>query len=100
MSRFLAVAAAPAGWRPDPPFPLGRQLPPSWYEHQPLPPGHVVGPAYRPPARIPAHAAVTGGMPGWQLTVIAAAAVLLATVLAVIVYRLRAARRRVGANPA
>jgi len=34
----------------------------------------------------------TGGMPGWQITLLAAAAVLLAAALAVTVYRIRAAR--------
>ena len=99
MSHFLAVAAEPAAWRPDPPFPPGMRLPLGWYKH-PLPLGHVVGPAYKPPARIPAHTAVTVGMPGWQIAVIAVAAALVASALAVIVYRLRAARRRVSAHPA
>jgi hypothetical protein len=42
----------------------------------------------------------TGGMPGWQITLIAAAAVLLAAALALTVYRIRAARRRVTASTA
>jgi len=36
----------------------------------------------------------TGGMPGWQITLIAAAAALLAAVLALIADRIQAARRR------
>jgi len=99
MSRFLAAAAASATWRPDPPFLPGRTPPLDWYKHH-LPPGHVVGPVYKIPARIPAYTIVTGGMPGWQIAVIAVASALLATALTVIVYRLRAARRRVTTNPA
>ena len=62
----------------------GRPEPPGWNKHPPL------------PAR--SHPVVTGGMPGWQITLIAAA--LLSAVLAVIVYRMRAARRRVTASAA
>jgi hypothetical protein len=36
----------------------------------------------------------SGGLPGWQITLITVAAVLLATALAVIIYPLRATRRR------
>ena len=48
------------------------------------------------PARI--HTVVAGGMPGWQITLIAAAAALLAAVLAVLLDRAFAARRRTTAN--
>jgi len=68
-----AVAAALAGARPDPPWWL--------YHHLPLPPH----------AR--AHPVVSGGLPGWQLTLLAPAAVLLAAAIAVTVYRMRARRR-------
>jgi hypothetical protein len=87
------AAAAPAALaRPGPPRPwqLRQQpvhpLPPGWYKHPPL----------------PAHAqpAAAGGMPGWQITLIAAAAVLVAAALAVTVYRITAARRRVTASTA
>jgi hypothetical protein len=83
---LLAVAAPPAALaRPGPPRPWQLQhqpvhsLPPGWNKHPPLP-AHI-------------QAAATGGMPGWQVTLIAAAAVVLAAVLAVMVYRIRAARR-------
>ena len=68
------------------------------------PPGPVAlaaGRGYQVPGGVPVHTAVytvvTGGMPGWQITLIAATAALLAA-LAVIAYRMRAARRRVTAS--
>jgi hypothetical protein len=39
------------------------------------------------------HTVVTGGMPGWQLAVIVAAAALLAATVAVIVHRVRTAHQ-------
>ena len=47
-----------------------------------------------------AHALATGGMPGWQIALIVAGAALAAAGLAVIVYRMRAARRRVSVSAA
>ena len=41
----------------------------------------------------PAHVVVSGGMPGWQVTLIAVAAALLAAALAVVVDRAHTARR-------
>jgi len=60
-----------------------------------LPPPGGNGGTVQPP--LPAHVIVTGGMPGWQITLIAAAAALLAAVLAVFVDRARAARRHISA---
>ena len=55
-------------------------LPPGWNKHPPLPgPAHV-------------RAALAGGMPGWQITLIVAAAGVLAAALAVLANRKRAAR--------
>jgi hypothetical protein len=52
------------------------------------------GPAgFIPPPAV--HTVVTGGMPGWQITLIAAGAALLAATLAVLLDRARAARRHV-----
>ncbi|GEM_PF-1366453 len=61
---LLAVAAvAPAALaRPFPP------RPPGWDKHPPLPLGHVAG----------IHVVVVGGMPGWQIALIAIGAALLA----------------------
>jgi len=58
-------------------------LPPGWNKHPPLP-AHV-------------HALATGGMPGWQIALIAAAAVLAAAVVGLLA---RATRRRAAASPA
>jgi hypothetical protein len=66
-------------------------LPPGWNKHPPLPPGHVVGPVYG----VPLHTVAAGGMPGWQIALIAIGAALVAVVLATIAYRIRATRRRV-----
>ena len=41
----------------------------------------------------PAHVVVTGGMPGWQITLITAGAALLAATLAVVTDRARTAHR-------
>jgi hypothetical protein len=77
---LASAAAAPAVLATSPP------LPPGWNKHPPLP-AHI-------------HAVASGGMPGWQITLITAAAVLLATAVAVIIYRLRATRRRVSTSAA
>jgi hypothetical protein len=46
-----------------------------------------------PPVQATAHSAVTGGMPGWQITPIALGAALIAAVIAVLLDRTRTARR-------
>jgi hypothetical protein len=51
------------------------------------------GPDVVPQHLVPVHAVVTGGMPGWQITLIAAGAALLAATVAVLLDRARAARR-------
>ena len=54
----------------------------------------------QPPLPAHAHALATGGMPGWQIALIVAGAALVAAGLAVIIYRMRAARRRVSVSAA
>ena len=85
----LGAGAPSAFARPWPPPNLGggpagpvipARLPPGWNKHPPLP--------------VRAHTLVAGGMPGWQIALIAAAAALLAAAVAVLAYRARAARRR------
>jgi hypothetical protein len=72
---LASAAAAPAAFAASPP-----PMPPLREKHPPLP--------------VQVHTVAIGGMPGWQITLIAAAAALLAAVLAVIADRIRAARRR------
>jgi hypothetical protein len=67
----LGAAASPALAVPPPPKPGGTTVVP-------------------PPA---IHTVVIGGMPGWQITLIAVGAALLAAALAVIADRMRATRR-------
>jgi hypothetical protein len=74
---LASAAAAPGALAADPPPPIREK-------HPPLP-AHT-------------HTAVTGSMPGWQITLIVAAAALLTIALAGIAYRMRAARRRVTAS--
>ena len=73
------AAAAPAA--------LASPAPPD-----PGPAGTVPAPAIQ--------AVVTGGMPGWQITLIAAGAALLAAVLAVLADRAWATRRHITASAA
>jgi hypothetical protein len=60
-----------------------------------LPPGGQSGPV--PPAAAPVRTVVVGGMPGWQIVLIAAGAGLAAAVAAVLLDRTRAARRHLPA---
>jgi len=61
------------------------------------PPGGFTGPVQAPPQ---VHTVVVGGMPGWQIILIAAGAALLAAALAVILDRARTARRQMTAPSA
>jgi len=75
------AAAAPAALaRADPPLPL------CWPLTDP-PPGHWTGPVYQVPVRT----VVVGGMPGWQIALIAAAAALAVATAAVLLDRARRA---------
>ena len=59
-------------------------------------PGYPV-PQPGPPLPAQVHTVVVGGMPGWQIALIAMAAALFAAVTAVLAYRTRAARRKPAA---
>jgi hypothetical protein len=48
---------------------------------------------YQVPGGVQVRTVVTGGMPGWQITLIAVGAALLAATLAVLADRARASRR-------
>jgi hypothetical protein len=89
---LACIAAAPASFAiPHPGEPAPGHWPalaPGWSKHPPLPvPAH-------------AHAALAGGLPGWQIGLIAAGAVILAAALAVLLVRERTAHRRVTASTA
>ena len=71
-------------------------LPPGWNQRPPMPLEYIFGPV----VKVPGHTVVIGGMPGWQIALIAAGTGLLAAVLAVIADRARAARRRQMAGAA
>jgi len=58
------------------------------------PPGPVPREPVAPPVLNHAHAAVTGGTAGWQIALIAVGAAVLGAVVAVLVERALAARRR------
>jgi hypothetical protein len=92
----LAVAA-PAAFAVGPPPPVGpggyiipSAEPPIREPHPLPPPGHFVGPVYKDPV----HTVVAGGMPGWQIALIALGAALVAATAAVLVVRAWAARRK------
>ena len=55
--------------------------------------GGVAGAAV-PAAPVPVHTIVAGGMPGWQIALIAAGAALVAATVAVFLDRARATRRK------
>jgi hypothetical protein len=61
---------------------------------------HIHQQAHQAPGPAPVHTVVVGGMPGWQIALIAAAATLVAATVAVLVNRARAARRKSAAAAA
>jgi hypothetical protein len=86
LGAVVAPAALAGGDPQRRPGLLLRSQPPGWDKHPPLP--------------VHAHAAVTGGMPGWQIALIVAGAALVAGALAVLAYRARTARQRVTVSAA
>ena len=90
--RLAAVLAGLAGallaFAGTAPVALARLAPPR-HKYAPLPYGHWTGAGYRPPVRT----VVIGGMPGWQIALIAIGAALLAATAAVVMYRAWATRR-------
>jgi hypothetical protein len=78
-----ALAAVPAVAATVPP------LPPGWDHRPPMPLEYIFGPV----VRVTGRTVVIGGMPGWKIALIAAAAALLAAVLAVIADRAWEERR-------
>jgi hypothetical protein len=85
---FAALSVPPPG--SGPPGINVLHEPPGSNKHPPLPLGHVVGPVYKVPVRT----VVVGGMPGWQIALIAIGAALLAAAAAVLAYRAWTIRRQ------
>jgi len=101
----FAAVVAPLGGDPrgHPGLPYNHSGLPFHYSGHPVPASPPAGPPgwnKHPPLPAHAHTLVTGGMPGWQIALIAAGAALLGAALAVIAYRMRAARRRVTVRTA
>jgi hypothetical protein len=98
----LAAAAPVAFARPGPPRPWQlahaslHPLPPGWNKHPPLPSRgyyvHYV--AHHGAIHVPGRTVVIGGMPGWQIALIAIGAALLAATAAVLAYRAWTVRRK------
>jgi hypothetical protein len=86
-STLAALAAATVALAVAAPAALATVAPPD-----PGPAGIVPAPAL--------HTVVTGGMPGWQITLIAVGAGLIAATLAVLTDRALVARRRAAASTA
>ena len=61
------------------------------------PPGENAGPVHEPSQ---VHTIIVGGMPGWQIALIAVGAALLAAVVTVLVDRARAAHRTAATSAA
>jgi hypothetical protein len=89
---FGLGAGAPAAFAVRYPIPGGQQ---GAVTLRRVPPGLLKHPL---PAQV--HTVVVGGMPGWQIALIAAAAALVAATLAVLLDRAWAARQRVAATAA
>jgi len=95
----LVAFATPAFARLPHPSQLGVAVTPAAAR-----PGAIPGTEFRPSAPLPApvrtvtHTVVVGGMPIWQIALIAAGAALLAAALAVLADRALAARRRTVAT--
>ena len=98
-SALLAfAAAAPAALaRPGPPRPWQpahpslHPLPPGWSKHPPLPAAHIHQLVH---ASVPVRTVVIGGMPGWQIALIALGAALFAAAVAVLADRTWATHRK------
>jgi hypothetical protein len=68
---------------------------PAFAMHVPPPgPGVTTSPVGTTPPPVEVHTVVVGGMPGWQIALIAVVAALLAATVAVLADRARSARRK------
>ena len=96
-ARLAGLAAALAAFGATSAFATRPPPGPAPAHHPALSPWQLTG-GYPVPGGGPVHPAVytvvTGGMPGWQITLIAIAAALLAAAVAVLADRARASRRQ------
>jgi len=102
-SAAFAVVRAPLGGDPHgrPGLPSAHPAAPAAVAsgHPPLPPGHIHQPVYihqpvhQPTVPAHAHTVVIGGMPGWQIALIAIGAALAAAAVALLLARASAARK-------
>jgi hypothetical protein len=76
---------------PTPPvgYPCSPECSPLLDKHPVLPLGHVAGLV----SKLPVHTVVVGGMPGWQIALIAVGAALFAATVAVLLDRAQMARK-------
>ncbi len=85
---LASTSPGPAGPAAPGLAPVNPPRPPGWNKHPPLP----------GPARV--HAALATGMPGWQITLIAIGAAVLAAAVAVLINQARTARRHATTSAA
>jgi hypothetical protein len=92
---WLGIAiAAPAAFAATRRFqPPGGRSPAGAVGRAPLA-GHIHQLVPRTPGPVPTHTVLVGGMPGWQIALIALGAALFAATLAVLLDRARTTRRR------
>ena len=95
LARRAGLAAALVAFGATPAFAMRPPPEPARANDPALSPWQIVG-GYQVPGGVPVHTVqtvVAGGMPGWQITLIAVAAALLAATVAVLADRARASRR-------
>jgi hypothetical protein len=86
----VALAGLACAW-----LALAVAVPPAFAAMSVPPPGSgPPGIAVHPPVQLPVHTIAIGGMPGWQIALIAIGAALFAATAAVVLDRARTARRR------
>ena len=64
-------------------------LPPGWNHRPPMPLEYIYGPV----VKVPRHTVLIGGMPGWQIALIAVGAALAAAAVAVLLDHARMTRK-------
>jgi hypothetical protein len=97
MNRIRRIATALAGFTAA--VLASAAAAPTAFAMQVPPPGELGGHPVKHAPIAPAHThTVVIGMPGWQITLIAAGAALFAAMLAVLLDRMRAGRRRMTAS--